>query len=66
MVQSSREPRRSESAPAIGAMTMMITESATMIHPTCDGVYPSRFWRKNGSKCQHFFWEFQTPLLQFV
>ena len=34
MVQSRREPRRSESAPAMGAMIMMMTESATMIQPT--------------------------------
>jgi len=37
IVQSRREPRRSDQAPAMGAMIMMITESATMIQPTCDG-----------------------------
>jgi hypothetical protein len=49
-VQSRREPRRSDSAPAMGAMNMIISESATMIHPTCAGEYPSRFWRKKGRR----------------
>ena len=36
-VQSRRDPKRSDSVPAIGAIIMMITESATMIQPICDG-----------------------------
>ena len=50
MVQSRREPSRSDSAPATGARNIMISESATMIQPTCDGEYSSKFWRKKGRR----------------
>ncbi len=36
-VQSRREPRRSESQPAIGATMTMTTELAMMIQPICVG-----------------------------
>ena len=50
MVQSRREPKRSDSQPAMGAMIMMMTESATISNRLAKGSSPSKFCKKKGRR----------------
>ena len=44
-VQRSREPKRSDIQPAMGATMTITTEPAIMIQPICDGEKWRMFWR---------------------